>query len=123
MSLKPGIGAFAISDVASDMMQRRVENISPDVPVGLRHGSSILPLGRYLRRRLRAEIGRDPAAPPEVMDALRERMRPVFEAASSVVPRGTGGLKNLVVRNAIGDENAQAVRNALAKSKMRKGSL
>lgn len=48
MSLRPGIGAAAMWDVASVMMQYKLA----EIPMGLRHGSKILPLGRYLRAKL-----------------------------------------------------------------------
>lgn len=48
MSLRPGIGADAMWDVASVMMQYRLSK----VPTQLRHGSKLLPLGRYLRSKL-----------------------------------------------------------------------
>lgn len=48
MSLRPGIGADAMWDVASVMMQYR----QSQVPMSLRHGTRVLPLGRYLRSKL-----------------------------------------------------------------------
>lgn len=48
MSLRPGIGAAAMWDVASVMMQYKLA----EIPMGLRHGSRVLPLGRYLRGKL-----------------------------------------------------------------------
>ncbi|AXH76280.1 MAG: replication initiator protein [Microviridae sp.] len=47
MSLKPGIGANAMQEAASTLRQ-----YSLPVPSGFRHERKILPLGRYLRRRL-----------------------------------------------------------------------
>jgi len=56
MSLRPGIGANAISDVADALQNRHGWDsigITGDVPSVLRHGSRTMPLGRYLRRKLR----------------------------------------------------------------------
>lgn len=67
MSLKPGIGARALEAVALAMMRSKLDQSMVDVPTGLRHGAEVLRLGRYLRRKLREEIGRSPACPvPQV---------------------------------------------------------
>lgn len=51
MSLKPGLGALALDAVVSVLVQYNLP-----VPLGLRHGKKILPLGRYLRRKLAEKI-------------------------------------------------------------------
>lgn len=60
MSLRPGIGALAVSDLArvlsSDVGLGSIKS-SGDVPSALVHGTRTLPLGRYLRRQLRGELG------------------------------------------------------------------
>lgn len=72
MSLKPGIGAGAVRSLAdaleTEAGAREVARIG-DVPTQLRHGAKLLPLGRYLSRRLRREVGlpeKGPARPSEV---------------------------------------------------------
>lgn len=74
MSLRPGIGGDAVEQVARDMVG--LESL-PDVPAMLRHGSSLLPLGRYLRRRLRVRLGRDINEPKAVSLARSEEMLPL----------------------------------------------
>lgn len=81
MSLKPGIGADAMHDVASAFLQFNLEQSQVDVPVNLAHGKRELPLGRYLRRRLRKLVGRDEKAPAEVLAELHEKMSDVRAAA------------------------------------------
>lgn len=60
MSRKPGLGATAMEDVATTLSDRvgaaAVSSLG-DVPVVLQQGKTKLPLGRYLRRRLRHEMG------------------------------------------------------------------
>lgn len=56
MSLRPGIGADFVDDVASAILRWDDEK-SGEVPVALRHGSKLLPLGRYLRTRLKERVG------------------------------------------------------------------
>lgn len=81
MSLKPGIGSDFMHDVASSLLSLQGFEEEPDVPSSLQHGTRKLPLGRYLRSRLRELTGRDKAAPQETIDALQEELRPLREAA------------------------------------------
>lgn len=80
MSLKPGIGGDAMWDVASTVLAFGLDDAG-DVPAGLRHGAKIMPLGRYLRRRLRTFVGKEAAAPDETLAEIKEELRPVREAA------------------------------------------
>lgn len=62
MSLKPGIGAWAMSDVASTYHTSkgaRAISESGDVVFALRHGQQKWPLGRYLTAQLREAYGLD----------------------------------------------------------------
>lgn len=54
MSLRPGIGASAMIDVADAVMSSTAMSIQSDVPGVLRHGPRLMPLGRYLKKKLRA---------------------------------------------------------------------
>jgi hypothetical protein len=54
MSLRPGIGANAMWDVASEMMRYELDTSIPSV---LEVGRSPLPLGRYLRNKIREFTG------------------------------------------------------------------
>lgn len=77
MSLRPGIGAGMMDDVASTVMEHDLVEV--DVPTGLRHGRKIWPLGRYLRRRLRERVGMEPAAPAN--EELRAEVQALRAAA------------------------------------------
>lgn len=60
MSLRPGLGALAIGPVAEALsvpVGRHDIAACGDVPRVLRHGRRDMPLGRYLRARLRKELG------------------------------------------------------------------
>lgn len=71
MSLKPGIGLGYVSRIGSVLPSGLL-----DVPNALRYGGSVQrPLGRYLQRGLRKEIGRYAEAPREVQIAQQEQMR------------------------------------------------
>lgn len=80
MSLKPGIGADFMYEVASAILFGRSSTLD-DAPTSLQHGSRKLPLGRYLRRKLRPLIGLDTATPESTIEALQETLRPMRETA------------------------------------------
>lgn len=63
MSLKPGIGADFMHEVASSHMEFNLASREVDVPSTLRHGGRMLPLGPYLTRKLRTYVGMDPRNP------------------------------------------------------------
>lgn len=79
MSNRPGIGAGFMEEVASQLLKH--DAVGEDVPHSLRHGRSVRPIGRYLRRRLRTLVGMEPNAPQSTLDEAAKRMRPVQEAA------------------------------------------
>lgn len=81
MSLKPGLGAHFMDEVASTFMEFNLEQTQVDVPSTLRHGNKQWPLGRYLQRRLRKLVGRDEKTPQAIIDKAQEEVRHVREAA------------------------------------------
>lgn len=81
MSLKPGIGAHFIPDLAHTLMSLGLDETQVDVPSTLRHGKRTMPLGRYLTRQLRKQVGRDETTPQEVLDKVEEELRPLREKA------------------------------------------
>lgn len=75
-SKMPGIGHGAMHDVADVLMRYNdVEAELGDVPAALGLGSkSDLPLGRYLRGKLREMVGMDKNAPQVTLDKMAEEM-------------------------------------------------
>lgn len=71
MSLKPGIGASAMVDVASDILS--VRSVTSDIS-SLGYGKKSKPLGRYLTRKLRQYRGLDEGAPQEVLDKVQSEV-------------------------------------------------
>lgn len=120
MSNRPGIGAGFMDEVASCLMFHRLEEMT-DVPNVLRHGRKIMPLGRYLTRRLRTRMGRSPDAPQAVHQAAREELRPLWEAAqASSIP----GQKSEAFRQAIIEASLGRTLQAEARERRgRKGSI
>lgn len=70
MSKMPGLGTGVLDAVVESLRQHNLDLPQTDVPSGLRHGTSILPLGRFLRIQLRRKLGRPDQVPKEV--ALEE---------------------------------------------------
>jgi hypothetical protein len=85
MSLRPGIGAHAIETIAASLRskagKREIERLS-DVPNMLLHSGSRLPLGRYLRNRLRKELGRESKQSDEAAYKCQMEMLKLYQAAA-----------------------------------------
>lgn len=81
MSRKPGIGAGFVPHIAQAMVHHALEQSETDVPVSLRHGTKELPLGRYLRKKLREEIGRSDEAPKEIQLARSKELHPLLSCS------------------------------------------
>lgn len=78
MSRRPGIGSGAVPAIADALRHFNLDLTESDVPSALRHGPKILPLGRYLRRLIRKELGRDPDTPREALIARSQEMLAVL---------------------------------------------
>lgn len=108
MSLRPGIGADAMWDVASEMIRYRLDDTMSDVPASLAYGRRKRALGRYLRNKLRVMIGREEGANGETLAAMEAELLPLREAARSsssqpsfkkeVIKAGESGALNLMSR-------------------------
>lgn len=85
MSLKPGIGALSVPQIADTLNSphgARLIAESGDVPESLRHGRRSMPLGRYLRRKLREEMGFDHFGGQEKpAQEMAEEMHSLLEAS------------------------------------------
>lgn len=111
MSLRPGIGGDAMWDVASTVMEFNLADREIDVPSTLAHGKRVLPLGRYLQRRLRKMVGRDEKAPQAVLDKIKGELHPMREAAfnaskslkTEIVKAADQAVVNMEVRRKIFD--------------------
>lgn len=87
MSLRPGIGAGAmpvLADALNDSAGAALVASSGDVPMSLQHGRASLPLGRYLRRKLRDEMGFETiGGQAKPLEQQQAEMRALFEASGS----------------------------------------
>lgn len=78
MSLRPGIGAVATASIGAVCRQYEANGLGLDVPHVLQHGRRTYPLGRYMRARLRAYLGRDEKEPDAAFYQRQEKMLSVF---------------------------------------------
>lgn len=115
MSLRPGIGAGAISKVAQALQSKAGwDEIgrTGDVPALLRHGAKTLPLGRYLRRKLREEMNfENTSAPKEVIYQQTIEMCDLLKTHLLLEPGGS-------LRSALKEANAQKILNVETRSKI-----
>lgn len=92
MSLRPGIGADALWDVASDMMRAGQSGV---LPSRLYEGNKLAPLGRYLRLQLSRRLGHSEeyraALTDQALSRLFEEMSLVWDLAKSGKVRGDDG--------------------------------
>lgn len=77
MSLKPGLAA----DMAASIARPLVGQDLKDVPAALRWEGKLHPLGRYIRRLVRIQLGGDGSAPLAVIQEMERQMLPLLEAA------------------------------------------
>lgn len=115
-SRRPGIGLNALHNVASTLLQYELNESQTDVPSVLRHGSKLMPLGRYLRRKLRMMVGKDEKAPEEILKALEQEVRNVW-FDSQVDEKAE---KPISIREAVMKKGAQSALNLETRSKIMK---
>lgn len=124
MSLKPGIAADAMSNVAdvltSHLGSKHFDR-NVDVPMALKHGDKSMPLGKYLRRKLREKIGDEELLKKMSLQEFGKKMREVLEDAR--LAQKTPEYKD--PRTLLIDSNKQRVVNLETRTKIysKKGDL
>lgn len=84
-----GIGLGFMHEVASTFMSFDLETREADVPVSLSHGRQNLPLGRYLRRKLRLMVGKDEKPPENVPNPVQEKMLSLLQDSLATKKAGS----------------------------------
>lgn len=129
MSLKPGIGGLSIPHIADVLTSEfGVDTIvrSGDVPMALKSGNKNLPLGKYLRRKLRAHLGfKEKSCPKEILSALQQENAEVLKEASKDLKRPKFASWRDTASQIYVDLNKQKVMNLETRLKIytKKGSL
>lgn len=122
MSLKPGIGATAMDEVAQTLetdFGRELLEREKDVPQILAHGRRKLPLGRYLRGKLREKMGMEKNTPEEVLQQIKNEMCKLYldyRYDEKTPKKEKLGQKEWLLR-----ENKQRVLSLEARTKLYKG--
>lgn len=83
MSLRPGIGADAMWEVADVLLKHGLDSLV-DVPKKLNQSRKGYPLDRYLVKKLRSYVGKDEKAPQEVIDEIAEELSSVYARAKNL---------------------------------------
>lgn len=120
MSLKPGIGAHAMDTLVKALRTEVGQSylgVQGDVPFILNHGQKVMPLGRYLRRKLREKLGRAADTPKSKFKEFGQQLRRLLEESLEITERKEAfdkqGVKGLFL-----EENRQKIINLEARSKI-----
>lgn len=122
MSLKPGIGAPAIYDMSialqSDSGLDWVLQNS-DVPHQFRESRNMKSLGRYLRQKLRKDMGYEKKGlSPLPLQAYKEEVRQLLKDNVTFTPGETRHERRMKIQQFFIDKDTQILRNVLARSKI-----
>lgn len=102
MSRMPGLGSGFMYDLASTILEHRTIEKTGDVPTALRHGTKLMPLGRYLTRRLRVLCGLSPDTPGVTLAKVQAEVHDLSEAAKAATSHTkVGGLYKTVFSNSL----------------------
>lgn len=121
MSRMPGLGSGFMYDLASTILEHRTIEKTGDVPTAIRHGRKLMPLGRYLTRRLRIACGLSPDTPELTRAKAAAEVHALSEAAKEATQNTkVGGLYKTVFRNKIVDANKGKIIQLEAREKLYK---
>lgn len=122
MSLKPGIGALAVDDIARVMKSPYMVKYicdTGDIPNSLKIGSKALPLGRYIRRKIRTKLGLYDSSTGEIGQApAKEILLETFKSELQALQASNEDYKNLSLKEVIINENKQSILNFETKTKI-----
>lgn len=123
MSRRPGIGVNAMWEVASSLLSAGAEKFLVDVPSVLSHGTAQMPLGRFLRGKLREMVGRDVKAPQAVLDAMAAELQDVLVRARvrQASPNNGFSFEYLFKEEMIRESQGKALRQELKTKFYEKG--
>lgn len=121
MSRRPGIGATAMQTVADALFTKHGADevhLLGDVPNSLMHGGRKLPLGRYLKGKLRDEIGMDQTFRTQAKQAYEDEMFAMY--IDAVFDKETGKRKKdfLSFKQFLVDTNHQKRTNLENRTKI-----
>lgn len=117
MSIRPGLGVGALPEIADQILALNLVERIGDVPSAMRHGKRLMPLGRYLRRKLREQVGMAPEAPAITLaqaEAAVSHLRDAAYGNPSLPPE----VKKRHFQALIQNEGAGSVASAVSRSRV-----
>lgn len=120
MSLRPGIGGHSAMYLADALrLYGMAEN--PVLPATYRFGQRLLPIGKYLRQRVRVALGRDKNASVEEVEEAKARMQPLYEIAARFTDQSlykTRRVSDVVLYKLLVEANREKARQVEAREKI-----
>lgn len=108
-SRMPGIGVPFLHEAASEWLRLGLDHSQADVPSALAHGTRNLPLGDFMKRKLRTFIGKEANAPQNAPNKYKEEMQAVWDDVFADTKNLPGELRRLFFKNALIDKGAVKV--------------
>lgn len=71
MSLKPGIGGLLVDQIGARVGPLLASEVIEDVPTSIRVANRMVPIGRYVRKKVREKVGRSGLTPQSVRELQR----------------------------------------------------
>ena len=121
MSRRPGIGATAMDNIAESLFSQYGASMlteNGDVPLSLTHGQRQLPLGKYLRTKLRELVGADDIPQEITKQQYQEEMLLMYQnyLNNTEIPQN----EKLGLKQFIQLQDKQKIKNIEAKYKLNK---
>lgn len=125
MSLRPGIGALAVDEIAKSFENPHVKKLIADlgdVPSVLFHGKKSMPLGRYLRGKIRETLQVEPDQNKTLKNVVLYTSEMRFLLAKALKKSIQEGNTNVSISQLHVEITAGRRASVLAKHKIKQGS-
>lgn len=120
MSMRPGIAHGYAKAMAASLLQGGFSKEQVDVPEAVRDGSKLMPLGRYVRQKLRIAVGRDEKTPQLAIAEWQSKMLALSASASRLASDvgGSKALEKKILADLLKAEHAGAANSKIARFKI-----
>lgn len=132
MSMRPGIAAGYAPEVARSLLQKNALSGAVDVPSQMQLGERVVPIPRFLRLKLRSEVGRSEKTPASVLEELEKKLLPLRARAERLAASPLNGyspskaLVRSIFQRLLSEEHQGAAGSKVARFKIfqsKRGSL
>lgn len=120
MSRRPGIAAGYAEALAESLLRGGFNSGSVDVPEAVFQGKKLVPLGRYLRQKVRRAVGRDEATPEIALSEYQAKMFALQSRASRLASDvgGSKAVEKAILADLLKAEHAGAANSKIARFKI-----